>query len=279
MAFERSDFALFWSLSPDSLDWSNLAASRVKTVMLPYALAQNPLLAHLRDAGRSVVVRLTPEDLQRNSGAQLRQRIATMQGIGNLRAVITGCEPEIEYNFDYGYPWRQDQAYREAERSMSVLASLTGLTVPLVAAPLSPHGVGLGETDPLYPGLFSWREILAPVYHQYQGVGVHGYTHNYQSAVDTVRLQQSLRFWASFWHKPIWVDELGINTGSWQTRMTGYLDTARWLCQPDNPVGERVEMLAFFISNGDGKHWDASYVIREPEAYLQIGQFMQEGET
>jgi hypothetical protein len=243
--------------------------------MLPYALAQNPLLAHLRDAGRSVVVRLTPEDLQRNSGAQLRQRIATMQGIGNLRAVITGNEPEIEYNFDYGYPWRQDQAYREAERSMSVLASLTGLTVPLVAAPLSPHGVGLGETDPLYPGLFSWREILAPVYHQYQGVGAHLYTHGYKGPVDVVRLQQAARMWVSFWHKPIWFDEVGINTGPWQERMTAYLDTARWLATAGNPVGARVEFFAFFVANGDGKHWDLSYVIREPEAYLQIAQFME----
>src|SRR5688572_20969438 len=113
MPFTRDRFALFWSLPPDALDWSNLRLARVRRMQLVAAFADAGTLTRLRNEGvTGVTVRLGEGDY---TTPQLRQqwcdRIAPLVPLG-VDTVLVGVEPEHPFNMRYGSPtWGQLQAF------------------------------------------------------------------------------------------------------------------------------------------------------------------------
>lgn len=275
MAFTRSRMGIFWSLPPDNQDWANLNTSGVRLVMLPYRVATPDLLAHLQDAHKRVVIRMTNEDACTVPPGSVRFLLEDYVRRGfPVEAVILGNEPERSYDTCYGSPdWGlgYDGAWTHANRADAYRRTLQGIGGIKVIAPAFSRGA-ISEDDAPHPGQESWAEVCRAVYDACDGQGFHLYQYAWKSPVDSLRLRFALQRGEERHHRNLWIDELGIDTGTPVERMAAYIDVARLLER--HPYGERVEFLCFFVSNGDGQGWGKNYIIRDRQAYKLLGSFM-----
>lgn len=278
---KREDFTIFWSVPPDALDWSNVLTSGVRRVMLPWAFATPTLLAKLRLHGIRAIIRLDESDYYGdNAPTAIRLGLEERVRAGDVEAVVIGVEPENGINMRYGSPsWRHDLAQRHAAATNRVARAISGLGLKVITAGWTMRGVD-PQHDPPEPGVTSWREHTAYAYTDVTiaGNGFHLYEYDWiwqadGRNVDFERAQITLRTAQEHFHKPLWIDELGIDHGTPVQRVRAYLDFCRWLLA--DHLGGRVECVAPFVSNGTPNgHWEAGKLIRDPAAYVLIAEFM-----
>lgn len=289
MTFTKRRFCLFFSLVLTEHDWQNLAASRVRLVMLPLSLAASrpEVCRRMREMGCTLVLRVEEGTYSDGDApARIGGECVRVQNVCPVEAVIVGVEPENGVAFTYGQDWQKIRAYehRAAFDRVRVGLQLRGFRV--VAPGWTKRSIS--EDDPPQPARTTWREICTQPqesehdqggvsfgYHSAQGVGWHEYQHGWLGFVDELRLKFSLKQAQELWHLPLWIDELGVNTGSQVERMRAYIDIAEMLLS--HRLGRRIEMLAPFISNGDPgspPHWDARFILRDPVAYRLLGDWM-----
>lgn len=291
MSFTKDRFALFFSLPPDERDWQNLAASRVRLVMLPLSLAaiRMDIVARLKQAGCRLVLRVE-EGTYRDaaSAARIGGEVAAVSAVCQVEATVAGVEPENGVHMIYGADWEKVRAYehRNAFDRLRVALQLRGLRV--IAPGWTKHSIS--EDDPPMPARTTWREIctmpqysehdrnrMSFGYHSADGVGWHEYQHGWHGFVDELRLKFSLKQAQELWHLPIWIDELGVNSGTQVERMRAYIDIAEMLLT--HRLGQRVELLTPFVSNGDPGpppyHWNPGLLLTDPACYRLLGDWMQ----
>jgi hypothetical protein len=140
----------------------------------------------------------------------------------------------------------------------------------------------------------SWREIVclpdrsreeAEGKHGYldaDGNGGHIYEYGWTWPVDPLRFKFAVKHNLELWHKPLWIDELGVEGGAAPVdKMRAYLQMADILLSEVNseqhPLGQRVEFLCPFVSNGhpgSPPSWDIRYLMRDRACYELLGQWM-----
>lgn len=278
MAFTKDKFTLFFSMPPDDVDWANLRASRARRVMLPLWLATPELVERLRQAGVGhVTVRLEESDYYTPAA-----RSRAIGKCGRLRGTIVatcilGVEPENGIDLSYGSPdWGHARAREHADAVQQMAAMLAGFGWKLVSPGWTARVKS--ETE-IAPGEHAWRELCAPAYQALHGCGVHIYTYQVEGIVDELRLMWLVSKWAGWWHKPIYIDEIGVDKGTQVERMRVYLWVASYLLNPRLPANGRVEMLCPFVSNGDpgdpnSPKWPPGLLLRDPECYRLLGAWM-----
>lgn len=281
---KKSDFSLFFSSPLDPPDWHNLDTSGVGRVMLPLNLATAATLDGLKARGVRVVLRTDEDYYSDDAPSRIRGLLRRAQQRAEVEAVIVGVEPENAQTLTYGAgTWGQQWAYVHRKRSDAVRAALQGLGVKVISAGWTMRSIS--EDEAPQPGKVTWREIVTASeagvggradfgYNddEYDGAGCHIYQYGWQSFVDVVRLKFALKEAQSLFHKPLWIDELGISSGGQLQRMAAYLDIATMLLT--HPLGERVEMLCPFISNGNGIGWDPGFLMTDPACYRLVREWL-----
>jgi hypothetical protein len=276
MPFTRAAFTLSWFVPPTESDWRNLNVSGVGRVMVGYGLAKShrDVVAHLAALGKRVVVRMTePGEDSPTACAQVLGSIVRLVPVDAV--ILPPNEPDHRYDLGYGSAtWGAEDAYRARSTVDDYRAACRGVGLRAVAPALMIRSVS--EDEPPAPGRTAWREILAPSAHLCDGVGVHIYGYGWQGVADELRFKFALKQAAEWWHRPLWIDEVGIPGGTDVEQMRAYIAMADILLT--YPVGQRVEMLAPFSSTGDPGDppaWDARYVIRDMAAYTLLGDWMR----
>lgn len=289
MGFTKGRFALFFSLPLDNQDWQNLTASRVKLTMLMLPFADQATLRRMRDMGIRVVLRV-PEESYYEDGAPTHikdQILAAMQSCP-VEAVIIGNEPDAAQDLGYGAStFGQAFAYVHRRRFDAVRSVLQGVGIKVISPALIMRSIS--EDEAPAPGQITWREILCLPdeanqygYLEADGNGAHLYMYHADGPVDTLRALFALKFYATIWHRPLWIDEIGIPDKRTQTeKMAAYISFAEHLLSiregKQHPLGQRVEFLCPFVSNGDPGNppaWDPRYLLRDPACYALLGNWI-----
>lgn len=279
MSFTKDRFCLFFSLPLDNQDWQNLDTSKVRMVMLQFAFADSMTLGKMKQRGLKVVLRIGEDYYADDAPSRFRAELKAKQQVCPIEAVILGVEPDNPFNLKYGSTsWGQPRAYEHRLRSDRLRTALSGLGVKLVSASPTMHSIS--EDEPPAPGQVSWREIctlpdrnMGQGYHDYDGNGYHLYSYDYIGVVDELRVKFALKQAQTLWHRPLWIDEVGVGKGAPVQRMMMYTKIADMLL--GNVLGQRVEMLAPFVSNGQPHgHWDANFLLRDPECYRVLGDWI-----
>jgi hypothetical protein len=133
----------------------------------------------------------------------------------------------------------------------------------------------ISEDDPPQPGEATWSEITRLQYDACDGNACHLYTYNWTGPIDELRVKFALQRFATERHKMLWVDELGVNSGTPIERMRAYIDIAQMLVS--EPVGRRVTMLCPFVCNGNPGNppsWSPGYVLTDPACYAELGAWL-----
>lgn len=290
MAFTKQRFALFFSLPLGEQDWANLTVSRVRLVMLMLPFADPGTLARMRDMGIRVVLRV-PEDAYYEDGAPERVRagvLACMQSCP-VEAVMVGNEPDAAQDLTYtANTWGQPFAYVHRRRFDAVRRALQGVGIKVISPALIMRSIS--EDEPPAPGQVTWREILCLPdevgeygYLEADGAGAHVYGYGWEGPVDELRYKFALKHYQTLWHRPLWVDEVGI-TGhrSPVEKMRAYIDMAEILLSQVNgrqhALGQRVEFFCPFVSNGEPGFppaWSPRFLLTDPACYTLLGDWMR----
>lgn len=284
----RSYFALFWSLQPSAQDWQNLTVSRVRRLLLPYSLAMHDpaLCQELSRREYTYIVRLLGEDYDVGRQWICAQNLADLRVLApGMEAVILGNEPDHGYIWRYGsLDWGHEAAQRHAYTMSAMRRALERVPVPAISAAWTMRGHSMGEAggDLPLPGMISWREHTNYAYTACDGNAAHFYAHDWITQGDgrNAGMERFVRWLAwqqTLHHKPLWLDEVGINSGTQVERMRGYIQMADFLTR--GRLGERVELFCPFISVGDPGEpdpaWDRRYLITDPRCYELLGEFME----
>jgi hypothetical protein len=298
MPFTKERFALFFSIPLTNQDWINLAASKVKLVMIPLPFADQATLTRMRGMGLRVVLRVPESDYYDDRAAAriLAQVLAAMQWCP-IEAVIVGVEPDGNYVLSYGEPdWGQSHAYEHRPRFDAVRKALQGVGIKVISPGYKMQvrltdgrlGRSISEDDPAPAGYRDWVMINTLPdanrefgYDAADGNGVHLYCYGWEGVVDDLRATIDTKWETLLLHKPLWIDEIGIGNdhSSDLQKMQGYIDAAEILLSLHNgrqhPTGARVEMLCPFVSNGtpDGQ-WEPYLLLDDPACYTELGRWM-----
>lgn len=273
--YTRSYFTLFWSIPPDDTDWLNLNTSGVKRVMLPYMLVKTKpdVLAHLASLQVRVVVRLAngePDPI--DTICHVLQAAAHTVSID---FVIVGNEPDSGLDWRDGAPtWGQDRAYQHVAYVNAIVPALTAVGLQAVSPAWSMRSIS--EDDEPQPGVTTWREICEPAYEKCMACGAHIYDYAWQGVVDELRFKFALQEALEALHKPVVLDEVGVDRGSNVERMNAYIAMSRDL-ERIPALGARVLMFCPFVSNGDGHGYDPGFILRDTAAYQALGQYISNG--
>lgn len=290
MAFTKQKFGVFWSLPPDDLDWSNLATSRVTLVMLMLDHADRPILERLALMGCRVILRVAEGSYyQDEAPTRITARAVWARAICPVEAVIVGNEPENALDLSIGSgTWGQQFAFLHRKRFDLTRIALQSAGVRVISPAYTCRM--LTETDKPQPGEQAWWDICTDSqteyteqegqygYHSANGNGVHVYTHNWLGPVDELRVAFMLQRLQSMWHLPLYVDEVGMNSGPPLDRMRCYIDIGQLLLERHYPYGARVEALIPFVGNGTPGNppaWSPGYLMRDPAAYAMLGDWMR----
>lgn len=284
MAFHKGRFGLFFSLPLDAQDWANLDASRVRLVMLMLEHATTDTLRALADRGCKVVLRVNEADYySADAPLQIATRVMMARRDCPVDAVIVGNEPDHPFNMNYGsVGWGQEFAYVHRMRFSAVRRILQNTGARVVSP--APIMRSISEDDPPAPGRVTWREIMClsedEGYQLADFNGCHLYAYGWDGPVDELRLKFALKQQTELWHKPLYVDEVGVSGNHTPIeKMRAYIDIAEILMSIRDGrqlmIGQRVEFLCPFVSNGspDGS-WDARYLLRDPACYRLLGDWM-----
>jgi len=290
--FTKDKLSLFFSMPLNTQDWNNLTYSKVTGVMMPYnpQIADNTTLKEFGKRNLKVVLRLTPDDLDKLSLGEVQARMFEVKELCSLRAIIVGNEPDDKFVHRYdSTDWGVDYCYNTHLPQLDKFRrTLQGHGVSI----LSPGWLqrNFTEGSPPEPGIVAWSRAAQPVYNEMDGNCIHIYGYGWHGLpagfgewpVDYMRFMNQIRFWEMLWHKPIWIDESNIDKGPepedaipGPIRMRACMGMARTL--RDNPIiGARVEFYCPFVSNGYGNHYPQGMVMNQPEAYEEVRTFMME---
>lgn len=290
MAFQKNKFGLFWSLPPSDEDWTNLALSRCTLVMLMLDHADRPTLERLASLGCRVILRVAEGTYyQDEAPTRITARVVWARSVCPVEACVIGNEPENAIDLSIGSPnWGQAFAFLHRKRFDLARISLQAAGVRVISPAYTCRM--LTETDKPQPGEQAWWDICTDVqteyseqegqygYHSANGVAVHVYTHNWLGPVDELRVAFMLQRLQTMWHLPIFIDEVGVNSGSDIDRMRCYIDIGEMLLHRQYPYGARVEALIPFVSNGSPGSppaWSPGYLMRDPSCYALLGDWMR----
>jgi hypothetical protein len=277
---KREDFALFWSVPPDDIDWDNLRAGGAMRMQVMLAFANHETLAGLADLGVKCTVRLDEADYADDeTRRRAAGRLAGLAPAGLVDTVIIGVEPENVFNFRFGSPtWGQVTAMDHARRLQLMLDLVRPMGLRTVSAGWTARGIDMNWSDAegVQPGLYAWLELTRMAYNACDLNGFHLYGYDGTDYDLWDRMRRHLWVEQARRHKPIYIDELGVAGSSTATeKMRSYLRLATALL---GPMGERVEALTPFVSNGTGVGWDPRFLLRDREPYLLLKRFM-DGES
>lgn len=293
-------------------DWHNLDRSLVRQVMYPFGFAADELrimrerpseqssLKGFAERGLKLILRIFPEDFERFDKGTMQSMARDIAAVmqlrgGRLVALIVDNEPDwhpVNYGMKWGETWGNSEpknaarAYAEHLQEWGAVLKLPG--VQLVAGALAMRDWG-GNSPPL-PGQAAWAEWIRPVVaSHYHGWGAHYYNSSWPIEVETPwdnaelrgdvwRFSEFLKWWGSINHRTIWLDEVNIDRGeqhaiSPEARMLSCLGMASFCAY--HPNGQRVAMIAPFVSNGFGNAYPARYVMTEPKCYELVRRYME----
>lgn len=292
MGFTRQKFGLFFSLPLSSQDWANLAVSRVKLVQLPLEFADGLALRRLAGMGVRALLRIN-EDAYYSDDAvgRLTARVLMAREVCPLEGVVVGNEPENAQDLTYtSASFGQPFAYVHRARFDAVRVALQSAGVKVISPAQTMRSIS--EDEQPIPGSVTWREICTLPETRYteaqgqygylsaNGNGGHIYCYGWDGPTDELRFKFALKYLANIWHKPIYIDEIGIAGNHTQLeKMAGYVSIAEILLSQRNgkqhPLGQRTEALIPFVSNGvPNGQWDARYLLTDPACYQLLGNWL-----
>lgn len=251
--------------------------------MLPFWLAYRhraEILPQLAVMGVRVTLRLEEEGPESyymiDAPSRIHAALVEMRRTVAVDGVIVGNEPDNPFDLRYDSPdWGQGWAYQHRDATERVMAALRGVGgVAIVSAGHTMRSIS--EDEPPAPGKTAWAEICRPAYSRMDGNAVHIYGYSWRSWVDRFRTQFALKEAAMLLHKPLWIGEFAVNTGTQMERMTAYVEFCRVVLASEWMRG-RVKMLSLFVSNGTGQHYDPGFIINNRECYLALGNFIRAG--
>lgn len=295
MGFQKRDFTLFFSLPLDAVDWRNLEASTVRTVMLCLEFADTSTLARLAGMGCRVYLRVNEGSYyQDDAPLRIAAHVAMAREVIEVVGVFVGCEPENALDFSYtSNTYGAEFAYVHRRRFDAVRIQLQKMGVRVISPAQTCRSIS--EDEQPVPGSVTWREICClpeMAYTEAQGRfgylsadgnGVHVYQYAWDGPVDELRLKFMLKQAANLWHKLLYIDELGVSGNATQVqKMAAYIEVAEiLLSQRDgrqHPLGQRVAMLCPFVSGGDPGNppsWDRRFLIRDEAAYRLVADWLR----
>jgi hypothetical protein len=291
---KQTALALFFPEPMDELDFQNLRMSECRRVQLFYrtALVLPRQLEVLAQMGVSVTLRLEePSQIpisesyysQANHGS-IRAGIEQIRRKVPVQAVIVGNEPEHPYNLAWGHPWGNTptpafpSAGGRAQAHSDAVAALQPILKGLGVKAVSPgwtHKRITPRDDP-QPGRMTWRELCAGAYNACDGNGAHVYAHNFISPEDENRYLWALGEEVARCHRSVWLNETNVNTRgiSDAERMAKVRAMAELIAAQG--WGGRVVTFCPFTSNGrDDEEW-SHLIMRSPQAYFELGQWLQQ---
>jgi hypothetical protein len=294
--FSKQRWCLFFSMPLDEQDWRNLNVSKVRLVMLPFSLAYNhpDLLGHMAALQKRLILRIDEGELYTTDPYVFRQRLYAMIRSVQVEAVIIGNEPEGGHDMTFSSPnWGQDWAKHHKQVLDEVRVALSNLGAKLISP-----GWTVGrkrEIDPLLPGRIAWRIEVGEEYGRCDGNGGHVYLNEWggeQGLQNEIGYLNQVNNLCEMYHKPVWLDEVGITQGSDLEQMRAYIRMSDMLLDRSWEAGSRVELFSPFISNGDpykrdGEgnilkdaagnplwHWNPKYLLRDEGAYSELGRYL-----
>lgn len=279
MGFSKQRFGLFFSLPLDALDWQNLAASKVKLVLLMLEFADKPTLLRLHSMGIRVILRANEDSIYNDEApTRILNSVFKAMQLCPVDGVIVGNEPDSAQSFEYGAAtWGQDWAYQVRRRFDTVRRKLQSVGIKVVSPALIMRSIS--EDEAPVPGRVTWREILTlpdngAGFQDADYNGCHLYLYGWDGYVDELRFKFALKHQAELWHRGLVIDEVGV-AGSHTPleKMRAYIDIGELLLT-HRALGSRVEALIPFVSNGVPGAWDARYLLRDPQAYVELGAWM-----
>jgi hypothetical protein len=282
MAFTRAQFSLFFSLPLDGLDWGNLLNSHVKRVqaMLPFCTPD--FCKRLAGHGISLQVRVPRDRLM--DIASVAVEMHSIKKWVQVDGAIIDNEPEHTYDMRYGSPtWGHQHAYQHRRDMEAALYVLRPLGIRVCSPGWTSRVKDFNWKEGLFPGEQSWLEVTRIEYNRCDYNGLHAYTYDGTAYDINERMRRIFHREQERRHRPLWVNEIGVDRGTQVERMAVYIEIARQLMTTNTAsvwygAGERVEGFTPFVSNGTPNgHWDAGYLLRDPACYALLGEFMMEG--
>jgi hypothetical protein len=272
--FTRDQFTLFFSMPLDETDWANLLTSGCKQVMMPWAFLTNSTLDALAKHDITLVARMSNATASTEDLGALQARMMEIKARIHCRAVILGCEPDVNFSWLYNADWGTDSyAWQHADRIHTLVSALHGYG-PAIISPAWAQREGIVETDPPVPGMMAWREITRDAYNACDGNGTHLYGFGWWEPLNIARFFSQVRWFQTLHHQPLWIDEYNIVYGNQTTRMAACIATAQALIQQPG-LAERVEMFCPFVSNGaPSGQWDAGLVMKDPACYTLLQKWL-----
>jgi hypothetical protein len=198
-----------------------------------------------------------------------------------VEAVIVGNEPENDYDLTWNSQnwgnspdawFRQPggKAQAHAEAVAYLVHSLQAIQIPCVSPGWTHKRIT--PRDSPQPGRESWRELTGYAYNACAANGAHIYQHFAVSDEDDNRFLWAIGEEIARCHKAVWLNEFNINNGGQVERMRACIHFAELLSQ--QAWGSRVVSLCAFVSNGTGIGYGAGYIMRDPECYQLLAEYL-----
>lgn len=292
MGFQKSKFGLFFSLPLSPQDWRNLEVSRIKLVQMPLDFADALTLQRLRSMGVRVLLRIDEGAYYSDDApARLTPRVVRAAELCPLEGAVVGNESENAQDFTYtSASFGQPFAYVHRVRFDAMRVALQAAGIRVISPAQTMRSIS--EDEQPIPGSVTWREICTLPNTRYteaqgqygylsaNGNGAHIYCYGWDGPTDELRFKFALKYLANIWHRPLYIDEIGIAGNHTQLeKMAGYVSIAEILLSQRNgkqhPLGQRTEALVPFLSNGTPNgQWDARYLLTDPACYQLLGNWM-----
>jgi hypothetical protein len=299
---KQTAFALFYPEPLDNVDYQNLRMSGVRRVQMFYktALVLPRQLEELAQMGVGVTLRLEEPHMipvaesyyNAANHASIKAGVEQIKRRVAVEAVIVGNEPEHPYKLVWGERWgnNPDQEFPNpggrAQAHADAVAAITPVLKGAAVRVVSPGWTHKRITprDRPEPGRMSWRELTLPAYNACDGNGAHVYAHSWVSPEDENRFLWALGEEIARCHKAVWLNETNVRAGGLDpvARMRCVRQMADLIAQrhvgghevPFWHDGGRVVSFCPFVSNGRPDEEWSPMIIRHPQAYFELGQWL-----
>jgi hypothetical protein len=234
------------------------------------------VLAHLAALGKRVIIRLEEDYYDHDAPQRIRGQVRDAMRLVPVDAIVMGVEPDAPFSLKYGAPsWGQDSARSHANAMAKVRQALADLGPRLISPGWT---AGMKHVvDDLYPGKQAWRLECGEAYAECDANGGHVYLHVWRGWQDEFYFINQVNELAQMFHKPLFIDEVGVTDGSDVEQMRAYIRMTQMLEDEHWEAGQRVVGFVPFISTGDPGNppvWNGKYLLKEEAAYQLLGTFM-----
>jgi hypothetical protein len=280
------------------VDEGNILASKVRRVQLFLNVAYNSqaqlhwlaalqirVIFRLDEPSKDNAAQVAASYYSDAGRAEIVRKLRVLKGIPGLEieAVIIGNEPEIEYdltrgsgnwgdkpepNFPQGRVWEHQYSLGE------IRPQIQALGIKAIAPGFSHRRIRPAQKP--QPGKVMWGRICTTEYDKCDLGGSHLYANSWASVEDDNRYLWAAGEECERIHTGVSIDESGVDSApSELERMRAIMRQYELLASdPEGGWGDVVASFCAFVSNGrTGQTW-SHMIMREPQCYVELGQWI-----